>query len=204
MSFFQCLGRTKESVQVQGTLKHFVTIEKFLWWGVVGPTPNPQAGGPPLVGGQRLLIQYVRSYPPYPEDFPTSTTWGRTMPWWQGTHLTWIHFILLLVTNSKGYRLYKSLLFIMVFHKHLWCRVSLVLLQKWFWTKQKLKPFTFTVLKKFMWSVIQNINRAIVSANSVEKKIVTTNCRICSSPNRNMKFYQKLRSVHLTSLLNFV
>jgi hypothetical protein len=89
MSFFQCLGRTKESVQVRGTLKHFVTIETFLRWGVIGPTPNPQAGGPPLVGCQRLLIRYVRSYPPYPEDFPPSATWGRAMPWWQGTHLTW-------------------------------------------------------------------------------------------------------------------
>jgi hypothetical protein len=27
--------------------------------------PNPQAGGPPLVGCPRLLIQYIRSYPPY-------------------------------------------------------------------------------------------------------------------------------------------
>jgi hypothetical protein len=32
-----------------------------------GPTPNPHAGGPPLIGGPRLLIQYIRSYPPYPE-----------------------------------------------------------------------------------------------------------------------------------------
>jgi hypothetical protein len=27
--------------------------------------PNPQAGGPPLVGCPRLLIQYIRRYPPY-------------------------------------------------------------------------------------------------------------------------------------------
>jgi hypothetical protein len=26
--------------------------------------PNPQAGGPPLVVCPRLLIQYIRSYPP--------------------------------------------------------------------------------------------------------------------------------------------
>jgi hypothetical protein len=56
--------------------------------GVVSPTPNPKAGGPPLVGCPRLLIQYIRSYPLYPEDFPPSATWGRAMPWWQGTHLT--------------------------------------------------------------------------------------------------------------------
>jgi hypothetical protein len=39
----------------------------FLRWGVVSPTPNPQDGGPPLVGCPRLLIQYIRSYPPYLE-----------------------------------------------------------------------------------------------------------------------------------------
>jgi hypothetical protein len=29
--------------------------------------PNPQAEGPLLVGCPRLLIQYIRSYPPYLE-----------------------------------------------------------------------------------------------------------------------------------------
>ena len=46
--------------------------------GVVSTSPNPQAGGPPLVGCPRLLIQFIRSYPPYrrpflysqPEDAP--------------------------------------------------------------------------------------------------------------------------------------
>jgi len=46
--------------------------------GVVSTSPNPQAGGPHLVGCPRLLIQSIRSYPPYrrpflypqPEDAP--------------------------------------------------------------------------------------------------------------------------------------
>ena len=46
--------------------------------GVVSTSPNPQAGGPPLVGSPRLLFQFIRSYPPYwrpflypqPEDAP--------------------------------------------------------------------------------------------------------------------------------------
>ena len=50
----------------------------FLQGGVVSTSPNPQAGGPPLVGCPRLLIQFIRSYPPYrrpfhypqPEDAP--------------------------------------------------------------------------------------------------------------------------------------
>ena len=45
---------------------------------VVSTSPNPQAGGSPLVGCPRMLIQFIRSYPPYrrpflypqPEDAP--------------------------------------------------------------------------------------------------------------------------------------
>jgi len=33
----------------------------FLQGGVVSTSPNPQAGGPPLVGCPRLLIQFIRS-----------------------------------------------------------------------------------------------------------------------------------------------
>jgi hypothetical protein len=39
----------------------------FLRWGVVSPPPNPQAGGPPLVGYLRLLIQYIGGCLPYLE-----------------------------------------------------------------------------------------------------------------------------------------
>jgi hypothetical protein len=51
---------------VQGFLWSFVT-SLFLRWRVVSPTPYPQAGGPPLVGCPRLLIQYIHSFPPYLE-----------------------------------------------------------------------------------------------------------------------------------------
>jgi len=34
-------------------------IVKCLWWGVVSISPNPQAGGPPLLGCAQLLIQYT-------------------------------------------------------------------------------------------------------------------------------------------------
>jgi hypothetical protein len=46
----------------------------FYGEGLSAPSPTPQAGGPPLVGCPRLLIQYICSYPPYPEDFPPSAT----------------------------------------------------------------------------------------------------------------------------------
>jgi hypothetical protein len=52
---------------------------RFLWVGVVSTSHNPQSGGSPLAGCPRLLIQYIRSYPPYrrpflhpqPEDAPS-------------------------------------------------------------------------------------------------------------------------------------
>jgi len=41
---------------------------------VCRPHAQPQAGGPHLVGFPQQLIEYIRSYPPYPEDFPPSAT----------------------------------------------------------------------------------------------------------------------------------
>ena len=57
------------------SVSHYNT---FLRRGVASTSPNSQAGGPPLVCCPRLLIQYIRSYPPYwrpflhpqPEDAP--------------------------------------------------------------------------------------------------------------------------------------
>jgi len=37
--------------------------------GVVSTSPNPRPGGPPLVGCPRLIIQFIRSYPPYRGPF---------------------------------------------------------------------------------------------------------------------------------------
>jgi hypothetical protein len=47
----------------------FVTFRNKLIFtrGIVSPTPDPQAEGSPHVGSPRLLIQYIRSYPPYLE-----------------------------------------------------------------------------------------------------------------------------------------
>jgi len=55
-----------------------VSKQSFLQGGVVSTLPNPQAGGPPLVGCPQLHIKFIRSYPPYrrpflypqPEDAP--------------------------------------------------------------------------------------------------------------------------------------
>jgi len=49
-------------------LRNMVT-HKLLRPGVVNTSPNPQAGGPPLVVLPRLFIQYICSYPPYWRPF---------------------------------------------------------------------------------------------------------------------------------------
>jgi hypothetical protein len=48
----------------------FWTIRKMLVlrWGVVGPSPHAQAGGPHLFRCPRLLLQYTRSCRPYLVD----------------------------------------------------------------------------------------------------------------------------------------
>jgi hypothetical protein len=42
---------------------------RFLRRGFVSTSPNPQAGGPPLVGCPRPLVQFIHSYPPYRRPF---------------------------------------------------------------------------------------------------------------------------------------
>jgi hypothetical protein len=51
---------------LRGFVNIFVT-SLFFTVRSCSPTPNPKAGGPPLVSCPRLLIQYIRSYPPYLE-----------------------------------------------------------------------------------------------------------------------------------------
>ena len=73
-----------QSIPSPRLLLLFRNMVKFLRGGVLSTSPNPQAVGPPLVGCPRLLIQNIRSCPPYLETVSPSATWGRAMPWWQG------------------------------------------------------------------------------------------------------------------------
>ena len=86
---FHCLGCTVGSVRFRFLCVSFVTGEVVTvrsCWHVA----QPKAGGPPLVGSPRLLVQCIRSFPPYLEAVPPAATWGRTMPLWQHwAHLLW-------------------------------------------------------------------------------------------------------------------
>jgi hypothetical protein len=52
-------------------VKCFVTLSVFTV-RVASISPNPQSGGQHLVSHQQVLIQYLRSYPPYLEAIPPS------------------------------------------------------------------------------------------------------------------------------------
>ena len=43
--------------------------DTFLQGGVFSTSPNRQTGGPPIFGCARMLIQYIRGYPPYWRPF---------------------------------------------------------------------------------------------------------------------------------------
>jgi hypothetical protein len=80
---------------------------RFLRRGVVSTSPNPQAGGAPLVGCPRLLIQFIHSYPPYrrpflhpqPEDAPCR---GDRDPHSWPTHTTLIITLTYVILPKKS------------------------------------------------------------------------------------------------------
>jgi hypothetical protein len=55
----------------------------LLWWGIVSPSPKPQAGEPPLVGC--LLFDIFAAALHNWRTSPPSSTWGRVGLWWQGS-----------------------------------------------------------------------------------------------------------------------
>ena len=69
----------------------------FLRWGVVNTSPKPQVRGPPLVACPRLLIQYIRSYPPYWRPFLHPKTEDAPYRGDTDPHITGRHWIPLLI-----------------------------------------------------------------------------------------------------------
>ena len=83
-----------------GPRQVFIFSNKSSVYGeyLLAPRPTPPAGGPPLVGWSLLLIQYIRSYPPYcrpflhpqPEDAPCR---GDRDPLCHGSDLQFLRII---------------------------------------------------------------------------------------------------------------
>jgi hypothetical protein len=120
-------NRTERSAWFQGFLQYFVTWFIFYGEELSAPRQIPKAGGPPLVGCSRLLIQYIRSYPlylhaflyPKPQDAPCRG--DRDPPITvTGTH----HFERDPLTTLRGTHLYRR--FLLYKPKFLWQSVKLV------------------------------------------------------------------------------
>jgi hypothetical protein len=89
MSFFKCLGRAKESAQVRGALKYFVTSDISMVRGFQSHAQLPSWMTTPCRLSATAYSIYSQLPSPYLEVFPLSTTLTSPMPWWLGTHLTW-------------------------------------------------------------------------------------------------------------------
>jgi hypothetical protein len=77
-SFFHCFSHAKESVQVRGTLKHFITIKIFYGEGLLVPRPTNKLEDHPLSAVRDSLFNifaatldnWRTSLHPQPEDTP--------------------------------------------------------------------------------------------------------------------------------------
>jgi hypothetical protein len=67
---------------------------KFIFYGeeflVVRPIPKLEDR--PLSAVRDCLVSIFAATLQNWRESPPSATWGRAMPWWQGTHLTWVPF----------------------------------------------------------------------------------------------------------------
>jgi len=59
----------------------------------VSPLPNPEAGGPPLVGCPRLLIHYIRRCSPYLEAVSFIRNPRNRHAVVTGIHITWYSLV---------------------------------------------------------------------------------------------------------------
>jgi hypothetical protein len=57
---------------------------------LLAPRPTPKLEGHPLSAFLDCLFNIFTTTLHIWRPSPLFATWGRAMPWWQGTHLTWL------------------------------------------------------------------------------------------------------------------
>jgi hypothetical protein len=64
---------------------------KLIFYGeeLLAPRPTPKLEDHPLLAVHNCLFNIFTSVLHNWRASPPLATWGHTMPWWQGTHLTW-------------------------------------------------------------------------------------------------------------------
>jgi hypothetical protein len=83
-TFFSLCRLSKESVQVRGFLRIFVT-SLFFYGELLTPRPTPKLEDHPLAAVCDCLFNIFAAFLHTWRASPPSATWGRAMPWWQRT-----------------------------------------------------------------------------------------------------------------------
>jgi hypothetical protein len=92
--FFRFGHLSKEFVHVRGFLWIFVTSLFFYGEELLALHPTPNLENHPLSAVRDCLFNTFAATLHIRRPSPPSATWGRAMPWWQGTHLTWIKVVM--------------------------------------------------------------------------------------------------------------
>jgi hypothetical protein len=76
---------------IRGFVNVFVTSLFFYGEEFLAPRPTPKLEDHPLSAVSDCLFNIFAASLHNWRASPPSATWGRAMPWWQGTHLTLLH-----------------------------------------------------------------------------------------------------------------
>jgi hypothetical protein len=85
---FRCLSRARESVHFRGGCKYLATYI-FLRWVLLAPLPTLKLEGHPMSAVRDCLFNISAAALHVWRPAAVSATWGRAMPWWQDTRLSW-------------------------------------------------------------------------------------------------------------------
>jgi len=69
-----------------GVALHIHNLNTRWKWGVVSPSLTPHFRESPVISCC-LFIMFTATLHVW-RPYPSSTTWGHVMPWWQGPHIT--------------------------------------------------------------------------------------------------------------------
>jgi hypothetical protein len=81
-----------ENPSISEALVHTYNKNNFYCEGMLAPRPTPKFKGHPLSAVRDCLFNIFAAILHIWRPSSLSASWGRAMPWWQWTHLTWTFF----------------------------------------------------------------------------------------------------------------
>jgi hypothetical protein len=80
---------------------------KLIFYGeLLAPRPIPKLENHPLSTDRDCLFSTFAVTLHTWKASPTSTTWGRAMPWWQGTYLIWMYILNTLINCLLSFKVF--------------------------------------------------------------------------------------------------